>query len=138
LAEPRDAARVQAEIGAMRQRWRAERDRSDAATFDLKQGVGGLVDIEFLLQGIVLQHAATRPGLLKSGNTPALIEAAERAGVLSEDAARRLADAHAALLARAIACTLDGRSRIVARDADVERHIEAVRDVARSLRLLDL
>ena len=138
LSEPRDAARVRTEISAMRTRWRAERDRSDEGRFDLKQGVGGLVDIEFLMQGIVLMHAAKQPALLTAGNTSALIAAAERASALAPDDARKLSEAHAALLSRAIACTLDGRSRIVARDADVERHIGAVRDVARSLGLLDL
>jgi glutamate-ammonia-ligase adenylyltransferase len=138
LGEPRDAERVRAEISAMRTRWRNERDRSNAAQFDLKQGVGGLVDIEFLLQAIVLQHASKFPALLASGNTPALIAAAEQAGIVAPDSARQLAEAHAALLAKSIACTLDGRSRIVARDDAVERQIEAVRDVARSLGLLDL
>ena len=31
------------DVGQMRQRMRAELDRSDAARFDLKQGAGGLV-----------------------------------------------------------------------------------------------
>jgi glutamate-ammonia-ligase adenylyltransferase len=122
----------------MRTRWRNERDRSSATQFDLKQGAGGLVDIEFLLQGIVLQRAARFPTLLASGNTPALIAAAEQVGLIAPDDARRLAEAHSVLLAKSIACTLDGRSRIVARDADVERQIEAVRDIARVLGFLDL
>jgi glutamate-ammonia-ligase adenylyltransferase len=138
LGEARDAERVRTEISAMRTRWRNERDRSDAARFDLKQGVGGLVDIEFLLQGIVLQHAAKFPALLATGNTPALIAAAEHAGIVAPDDARRLAEAHSMLLAKSIACTLDGRSRIGARDDEAERQIEAVREVARSLGLLDL
>ena len=46
----------------MRRRWRAERDRSNALRFDLKQGEGGLLDIEFALQGLVLAHAAQQPG----------------------------------------------------------------------------
>jgi len=138
LAAPRDAARVREEIGSMRTRWRAERDRSDAARFDLKQGAGGLVDIEFLLQGLVLLHAAAQPILLADGNTAMLIAAAARAGVMSEDDARTLADAHAVLLARAIGCTLDGRSRIVPRDAGIEACAERVRAVAQRVGLLDI
>ncbi|HKE46500.1 MAG TPA: glutamate-ammonia ligase adenylyltransferase [Rhodanobacteraceae bacterium] len=138
LAAPRDADRVKGEIGSMRTRWRTERDRSDAARFDLKQGVGGLVDIEFLLQGIVLQRASREPRLLADGNTPALIAAAEQAGVLATDEARKLAGAHAALLARAIECTLDGRSRISPRDPGIEASIAAVREVANSLGLLGI
>ena len=122
----------------MRSRWRAERDRSDAARFDLKQGAGGLVDIEFLLQGLVLQHAAAQPALLADGNTATLIAAAAGAGVMHEDDARTLADAHARLLARAIGCTLDGRSRIVQRDAEIEACAGSVRAVAQRIGLLDI
>ena len=42
-------------------RMRAELDRSDAARLDLKQGAGGIVDLEFLLQTGVLEHAAQQP-----------------------------------------------------------------------------
>jgi len=121
----------------MRKRWRAERDRSDAARFDLKQGEGGLVDIEFILQALVLLHAGERAVLLANGNTAMLIEAAAQAGVMGADDARTLIDAHALLLARSIGCTLDGRSRIVERDADIEACAERVRAVARTLGLLD-
>jgi glutamate-ammonia-ligase adenylyltransferase len=138
LSAPRDASRVRAEIASMRTRWRAERDRSDAERFDLKQGFGGLVDIEFLLQALLLLHAHDNPDLLVSGNTPELISAAERAGVLSAPDARRLLDAHALLLSRAIDCTLDGRSRIATRDADIVACSEQVRVIARTLGLLDI
>ncbi|CAM5630021.1 Bifunctional glutamine synthetase adenylyltransferase/adenylyl-removing enzyme [Streptomyces alboniger] len=60
LAVPREHAAVLADVASMRQRWRAERDRSDERQFDLKQGLGGLLDIEFALQGLVLAHAAQR------------------------------------------------------------------------------
>jgi len=137
LSVPRDAARVREEIGSMRKRWRAERDRSDAARFDLKQGEGGLVDIEFILQALVLLHAGERAVLLANGNTAMLIEAAVQAGVMGADAARTLIEAHALLLARSIGCTLDGRSRIVERDADIEACAERVQAVALALGLLD-
>jgi glutamate-ammonia-ligase adenylyltransferase len=137
LSTPRDAAAVRTDISAMRARWRTERDRSDAGRFDLKQGFGGLVDIEFLLQGIVLAHAADHPQLLQSGNTPALIAAAERAGVLSDEEAAKLAAAQATLLARAIRCTLDGRPRLTPRDAEIEARSAQVRVIASKHGLLD-
>jgi glutamate-ammonia-ligase adenylyltransferase len=130
LGTPRDADALLREVGAMRERWRAERDRSNASQFDLKQGVGGLVDIEFLLQALVLQHAERHPTLLASGNSADLIVAAAVAGVMSADDAKVLAGAHAALLARAIRCTLDARPRVVARSDEVEREAAVVREVA--------
>ncbi|HEY0181051.1 MAG TPA: bifunctional [glutamate--ammonia ligase]-adenylyl-L-tyrosine phosphorylase/[glutamate--ammonia-ligase] adenylyltransferase [Dokdonella sp.] len=135
LARSRDADALRAEIVAMRARWRAERDRSDAQRFDLKQGLGGLVDVEFLLQALVLMHAAERPLLLGSGNTAELIARVTEAGLLDTDAARDLAAAHADLLGRALRCTLDGRPRVAPRDAGLAASAERVRAVAAALDL---
>ncbi len=135
LARARSPGDVFAEVASMRARWRAERDRSDAGRFDLKQGAGGLVDIEFLLQALVLTRASDHARLLATGNSADLIVAATEAGVLPPEAARALAAAHAALLGRAIRCTLDGRPRLVARSEVVEDAARAVLDVARGLGL---
>ena len=45
------------DVISMRQRMRKELDRSDGRVFDLKHGQGGIGDIEFLVQYLVLQHA---------------------------------------------------------------------------------
>ena len=132
LAVPRDAASLRTQIVDMRARWRAERDRSDERHFDLKQGAGGLVDIEFLLQGLVLLHAAQYPPLLASGNSADLIGAALTAGIIEASQATELAAAHAALLACAIGCTLDGRPRVTMRNDAIDGHARCVLAVARS------
>ena len=111
LWNPRDAAVVRTEVVAMRARWRAERDRSDAQRFDLKQGAGGLVDIEFLLQALVLAGANAHTGLCASGNSDDLVSLLAHAGVLDADDAQALAQAHETLLDRSIRCTLDARPR---------------------------
>ncbi len=133
LSQPRDAARVREEVVAMRTRWRGERDRSDAENLDLKQGAGALLDIEFLLQGLVLMHAASMPQLLEQTANAALIEACHQAGVLGDAQARLLGAAHADLLGRALACTMDARSRLVARDAEVDGVCMSVLETASAL-----
>jgi glutamate-ammonia-ligase adenylyltransferase len=130
LAQPRDRDHVLAEIGAMRARWRAERDRSTDSLLDLKQGAGTLLDIEFILQTLVLLHAQTERRLLGSGNSADLIRIAGAAGVLPAQRADELAQAHAVLLKRALDCTLDARPRLVPRDAELERHAQAVLRIA--------
>src|SRR5690606_31904146 len=65
LGRPRGAGALREDVDAMRRRMRAELDRSDAGGFDLKQGEGGLVDVEFLLQYLVLRDAAQVPSLLQ-------------------------------------------------------------------------
>ncbi|MFC4821972.1 bifunctional [glutamate--ammonia ligase]-adenylyl-L-tyrosine phosphorylase/[glutamate--ammonia-ligase] adenylyltransferase [Dokdonella ginsengisoli] len=133
LANPRDAAAIRTDVVAMRARWRAERDRSDARQFDLKQGPGGLVDVEFLLQALVLVHAARHAELRGSGNSSELIALLAKAGVLDTADADALSRAHAGLLECAIRCTLDGRPRMVARGDAVERDASAVRTLAARL-----
>ncbi len=130
LSLPRDGAQTQVEISAMRERWREQQDRSDAARFDLKQGRGGLVDIAFLLQALVLQHAERHPELLDSGNGADLIELAARVGVLTAADAQVLAVAHAELLGRALRCTLDACPRLVGCDAELEQTCRSVREIA--------
>ncbi|WP_245156436.1 bifunctional [glutamate--ammonia ligase]-adenylyl-L-tyrosine phosphorylase/[glutamate--ammonia-ligase] adenylyltransferase [Agrilutibacter solisilvae] len=136
LARPREPARVREDVAAMRQRMRAELDRSDASAFDLKQGEGGLVDLEFLLQALVLMHAHAHPGLTGPRNTLALIDALTDAGLLPVDIAHALRQAHATLLARGLDCTLDRRSRRVPLDADVEAARAAIKAALRELDLV--
>ena len=103
---------VRGDVRAMRARMRGELDRSDALHFDLKQGEGGLVDLEFLLQALVLVHAAAHPERDWPTDTPALIHALEAVGALSGGDAATLRAAHETLLARALDCTLDQRPRL--------------------------
>ena len=136
LGRERDPVRVRADVGKMRARMRAELDRSDAAAFDLKQGEGGLVDLEFLLQALVLDHADAVPDLLRPRDTPGLIERLHRAGVFDQDTRAALHAAHATLLARGLECTLDRRQRRVPMDPEVARARAAIRDAVRA-QLLD-
>jgi glutamate-ammonia-ligase adenylyltransferase len=133
LAVPRDRAAVLAEVSSMRQRWRAERDRSSDTLIDLKQGRGGLLDIEFALQGLVLAHASQAPRLLSTTANAGLIELCRDAGLLDTTQANCFTRAHAELLRRALLCTLDLRSRLAVRDAELEALCGEVNGVTRAL-----
>jgi glutamate-ammonia-ligase adenylyltransferase len=133
LAVPRDAAAVREEVSSMRRRWRAERDRSDALRLDLKQGHGGLLDIEFALQGLVLAHVAQQPELLDVTANAMMIEACHAGGLLDANQAAILTVAHAELLRQALACTLDLRSRVAPRDAHLRELCASVRAVTDAL-----
>jgi [glutamine synthetase] adenylyltransferase / [glutamine synthetase]-adenylyl-L-tyrosine phosphorylase len=60
LAQPRDPAQVQASVSSMREKMRAELDRSTGSVFDLKQGDDGLVDLEFFMQAKVLSAGVAK------------------------------------------------------------------------------
>jgi glutamate-ammonia-ligase adenylyltransferase len=113
LARARDPVVLAADVSGMRARMRAELDRGRDGMFDLKQGEGGLVDLEFLLQSLVLGGAATHPELLAARSTPALVAACRDAGLFDEATAAALCDAHALLVALGLERTLDRRARIV-------------------------
>ena len=133
LAIPRDHAVVDREVMAMRERWRGERDRSDSARFDLKQGSGGLVDLEFLLQALVLRHADRHPQLLDSGLSGELIGTLASVGLIGAEDAAALGRAHVSLLERSLRCTLDGRPRVVPRDGEIESSAAIISASLRSL-----
>ena len=116
LATPRDADKLRADVIAMRARMRGELDRSDAGRVDLKQGAGGLVDLEFLLQERVLALAPAQPHLTEPRDTPTLLSALADAGDIAPDEAARLHAAHEILLLRSLDCTLDLRPRLCPHD----------------------
>ncbi|SEK53186.1 glutamate-ammonia-ligase adenylyltransferase [Pseudoxanthomonas sp. GM95] len=126
LATPREQDKLREDVLHMRSRMRAELDRSSAERFDLKQGAGGLVDLEFLLQALVLQHAARVPALLDPENTRALLQAMADASLLPADTDASLIDAHTTLLAASLSCTLDRRPRLTAPTPALQQAREVV------------
>ena len=111
---PRERSKVLQEVAAMRQRMREALDRSRAGEFDLKQGEGGLVDLEFLLQAGVLSLAHRHPTLLQPRDSAGLLAACVEAGWLDAASAAPLLVAHAELLSLGLRCTLGGRPRVLA------------------------
>lgn len=82
LSQDRDPAELIREVHDMRVRMREELDRSAAGVFDIKQGAGGLADIEFIAQFGVLRWAAEFPKLLDPTATVLVLRALNNAGCL--------------------------------------------------------
>ncbi|WP_240125415.1 bifunctional [glutamate--ammonia ligase]-adenylyl-L-tyrosine phosphorylase/[glutamate--ammonia-ligase] adenylyltransferase [Thermomonas alba] len=133
LARPRAESGLREDVAAMRRRMRAERDRSDAVLFDLKQGEGGLVDLEFLLQYLVLRDACAYPELLIPRATARLLDAALAAGLLDAPTHAALQAAHATLLDAGLRCTLDRRPRRAPRTPAIEQARAAIRAATAAL-----
>lgn len=87
-------AELRREVAEMRARMRSELSVGTAAMFDLKQDGGGIADIEFLVQYLVLQNAASRPGLLRWPDNMRQIEDLRDAGLLSVEDSRLLHEAY--------------------------------------------
>lgn len=93
LIAKRDADALKAEILSMRERvMQAHRVPTDR--FDVKHSVGGMVDVEFAVQYLVLSQSHCYPSLaLNSGNI-ALLHAAEQLGLLPANVGHNAADAY--------------------------------------------
>ncbi|WP_206862188.1 bifunctional [glutamate--ammonia ligase]-adenylyl-L-tyrosine phosphorylase/[glutamate--ammonia-ligase] adenylyltransferase [Lysobacter changpingensis] len=126
LSRERDTQRVCEDVVSMRRRMRAELDRSDASAFDLKQGEGGLVDLEFLLQYAVLAHSSQHAQWLASRNTRELIGVIGEGGWLGADEIDALTQAHGRLVDAGLACTLDRRPRRLPIDDGIASAREAI------------
>ena len=100
LAQARDPAVLRQEVRAMRERMRAELDASTAETFDLKQGRGGIADIEFMVQYEILANGHRYPDLLIYSDNIRQLDGLERFGVVSVADAARLRNAYRALRRR--------------------------------------
>ncbi|NGM33949.1 bifunctional [glutamine synthetase] adenylyltransferase/[glutamine synthetase]-adenylyl-L-tyrosine phosphorylase [Methylobacterium sp. DB0501] len=91
LRQPRDFAVVVGEVRAMRSL--IEREKGDHGPLDLKLAPGGLLDLDFLAQSLVLSHAGTHPDLVGL-DAPAVLERAGAHGLLEEGRAGRLVTAY--------------------------------------------
>jgi glutamate-ammonia-ligase adenylyltransferase len=84
LSKPRDNFVLKGEIKNMREKMRSHLDKSTETMFDIKQGLGGLVDIEFLAQYLVLANASKYNQLLSACDNLSIFKLLNRYGLLLE------------------------------------------------------
>ena len=127
----RDVAKGRASRGGSRATSRdmralIAREKGDKGRFDLKLAPGGLIDIEFLAQFLILAHAAAHPALMRPETRAALAEAA-RAGLISAADGEALAEAHRLMTAvtQALRLTLADDAEPQDAAAGVKRRIAA-------------
>lgn len=93
ITAPRDPAALAVEIAAMREKVRAAHPVK-AGHFDVKHSRGGMVDVEFAVQYLVLSAAADHPELRINIGNIALLGRAEAAGLLPPGVGAHAADAY--------------------------------------------
>ena len=81
ICAQRDAAGLRAEIVAMRNKVRRAHG-VPTGKFDVKHSVGGMVDLEFAVQFLILSEADRHPELVANLGNIALLQCAERCGLL--------------------------------------------------------
>jgi glutamate-ammonia-ligase adenylyltransferase len=101
------------DVAAMRRRMRKELDKSDATRFDLKQGRGGLSDIEFIVQYLVLKCANEHTAVIRYSDNIRQLDALAAAGDIGEHDAARLQDIYRQYRLRLHRMTLDDTAHLV-------------------------
>ncbi|WP_127471270.1 bifunctional [glutamate--ammonia ligase]-adenylyl-L-tyrosine phosphorylase/[glutamate--ammonia-ligase] adenylyltransferase [Thiomicrorhabdus aquaedulcis] len=94
LQQARNPQTVRAEVVEMRQKMQASLDKSTAQEFDLKQGQGGIVDIEFMMQYLVLAFAQQYPQLSQFSDNVRILEAVKATQLLPSESVDMLTQAY--------------------------------------------
>ncbi len=100
LSQQRDKENLRKEVIEMRNRMRKELSKEKKGQFDLKQGAGGIVDIEFMVQYGVLAWANEKPDLLEYTDNIQLLESFVATGLMEKADAEILSKAYRTFRAR--------------------------------------
>lgn len=116
LRTPRDPKKLREDVVAMRRKMRDHLDRGSATLFDLKQSPGGMVDIEFIAQYLLLREAPSHPDMVLWSDNVRILEECARIGVISEEDASDLKAAYIAIRRWYHSLSLADLKRILPRD----------------------
>jgi glutamate-ammonia-ligase adenylyltransferase len=111
---------LRGEVIEMRSKMRKELNKSTAEQFDIKQGEGGVIDIEFLVQYLVLLNAPEQRALLEYSDNIRQLDALRNAAILSAAETEGLADAYRLYRNRMHQLSLAGESRLAGADEFVD------------------
>jgi len=110
LCAPRDPVRLRDDVLSMRDKMQSNLDRSDATRWDVKQGRGGLIDIEFITQYLLLREAAGHPQVIEHTDNWRQLDALCDAGVIEVSTRDELLAIYRSYRAYAHTCSLAARA----------------------------
>ncbi len=108
LGLARDPDKLGREVVAMRNKMRAQLDKSNKDEIDLKQGRGAIVDLEFLVQYATLAWSHAHPALRCWSDNIRILEQLANTGLMDEQETLALIAAYLALRGRGHRCVLLG------------------------------
>jgi glutamate-ammonia-ligase adenylyltransferase len=121
-------ATLREDVLAMRERMLKELAKGTAELFHLKQDPGGITDIEFIVQYLVLREAGRHPELVRWSDNIRQLEDLAGAGVIPRETAAMLTDTYRGYRQRIHRLALAGQPGFVPR-TEVAGAIAAVRAV---------
>jgi len=130
LAVPRERAKLFEEIVAMRRRMRAEQ-KSQA--HDLKHVEGGVIDLEFCVQALVLAYGPGHPRLRENKGNHTLLHRCAELGLVEAGIASPAADAYLAMRRRLHRAGLNDEETVRVGEGELEPERAAVTRLWKSL-----
>ena len=124
--------RLRSDVAEMRLRMRRELSKAGPGQFDMKQGAGGIADIEFLVQYWVLSEAQLHPQLLTYTDNVRQLEGLAAVGVLTRDTAQWLTDAYISYRTVLHHLSLEGQGERVVEAAPYVATRDRVREIWRA------
>lgn len=97
LCRPRQESLLRQEVSAMREKMRDHLANHDETKFDLKRDAGGITDIEFIAQYLVLRFAHQQPELTRWSDNVRIFELMAHYKIMSENEAKSLISAYVTL-----------------------------------------
>jgi glutamate-ammonia-ligase adenylyltransferase len=125
LARPRDLDRLRADVLSMRRKMH-DGHPNRSTLFDLKHDAGGMVDVEFIVQTLVLGHSHRHRRLLGNVGNIALLLLAGQLGLVPAEHAQRTADAYRHMRAVQHRLRLNGAEYARVEPAEVAADVAAV------------
>jgi glutamate-ammonia-ligase adenylyltransferase len=125
LCRRRDETNLRIDVVDMREKIRQTKNTGDSDKFDLKQGRGGIVDIEFMVQYMVLRWAHEFPQLIMHTETLALLDELKDLQLIEPQTHRVLSDAFSGWLEKSYQLKLNERPAMI--------QIELAQDLSRQV-----
>jgi glutamate-ammonia-ligase adenylyltransferase len=111
-----DRSNLREDVVGMRRRMRKNLDRSDKKRFDLKHGSGGVGDIEFLVQYLVLREASSDPDTIYYTDNIRQLDALIAGKILDKAVGERLQDVYRSYRLQLHRLVLDGQNALCDND----------------------
>ena len=128
IATPRNWPQLREEIVRMRAKVsEGHPNRKSTEFFDIKHDIGGLVDLEFAVQALVLRYAATQATMRANHGNIALSIRAGELGLVGQNVGASAAAAYRTLRSRQHALRLQGAERAVVPVGQLDAERAAIR-----------
>jgi len=131
LSKPRVQSELKKDITDMREKMRNHLDKSTDSQFDIKQGGGGLVDIEFIAQFLVLAHAKETPELMLACDNLGIFKLLMEFNILEKPEQQMLSGMYQNLRALGHQATLQNAGQLINNELLTEQ--DAIVDIWKNL-----